>query len=717
MSMSRLMLATAIALALGNTAQASGIELDPAPAPQYSRDDWGSVGLLQTPSARMAPEGEIAFTASVVSPYNRYNISLQPFPWLEATYRYSNVVGKRYGPEDFSGDQNFKDKSIDVKVRLWEESRWLPAVAFGMRDIGGTGVFSSEYVVASKRLGNFDVSLGVATGYMGNRGDLGNPLGLIDDRFKDRPFVDVSWENAGKFGGDNLFRGRLGIFGGVAYQAPGSRWQYKLELDGNDYHQEPRPLKIEQDSPINLGVVYAATDNIRVSLGWERGNTALASISFHGTPGRSRPGPLLPHYRPNAQRAAQASELAAGAEAATGDNWEQLANLIAREARIGVLGIGQRQNELVVQVEGSRFYQDATTLGRTARILAAGAPAGIDWITLQHGIYGVPMAEHSVHRDTFLAWLDGKTSTAQLAARTEVNRPVNWQEQTHYRQDHPRYFGRPGIGYRQVMGGAEGLLYEIDATYDAFAYLGASTWWRGRAEATLFGTFDRFRFSGTSRIPRVRTYMREYAITSDIRLPNFEVTTLRKLGQDTYASAYAGLLESMFGGVGAEILHRPIGQRWAVGANINWVKQRDFAQDFGFRDYHTVTGHMDLHYRFGQQHRVDATLSAGRYLAGDWGVTANLARRFDNGVIFGVWASKTNLSSAEFGEGSFDKGIYFSVPMEFILPLPSRSSAGFFWRPIQRDGAAMLQRSFPLHGLTESRDSELFFSNLDTIGR
>ena len=714
MSMSRLILTTAIALALGSTAQASGIELDPAPAQPYSRDDWGSVGLLQTPTARMAPEGELAFTASVVSPYNRYNISLQPFPWLEATYRYSNVVGKDYGPEHFSGDQNYKDKSIDVKVRLWEESRWLPALAFGMRDIGGTGLFSSEYLVANKRLGNFDVSLGAATGYMGNRGDLSNPLSHIDEKYNSRENASTT---PGALNSSHLFHGRVGIFGGINYQKPGSRWQYKLELDGNDYKKEPRPLKIEQDSPINLGVVYEATDNIRLSLGWERGNTALASISFHGRPGRSRPGPLLPHYRPNTKRVTQASELAVGADAGPGENWVQLANLTAREARIGVLAIGQRQNELVVQVEGSRFYQDATTLGRTARILAAGAPADIDWITLQHGIYGVPMAEHSVHRDTFLAWLDGKTSTAQLAARTEVNRPVSWQEQTHYRQDRLRYFGRPGIGYRQVMGGAEGLLYEIDATYEGFAYLGSSTWWKGRLETTLFGTFDRFRFSGTSEIPRVRTYMREYATTSDIRLPNFEVTTLRKLGQNTYASAYAGLLESMFGGVGAEILHRPIGQRWAVGANINWVKQRDFAQDFGFRDYHTVTGHMDLHYRFGQQHRVDATLSAGRYLAGDWGVTANLARRFDNGVTFGAWASKTNLSSAEFGEGSFDKGIYFSVPMEFILPLPSRSSAGFYWRPIQRDGAAMLQRSFPLHSLTESRDSELFFSNLDTIGR
>ena len=72
-----------------------------------------------------------------------------------------------------------EDKSIDAKIRLWEESRWLPAVAVGARDIGGTGLFSSEYIVTSKRAGPFDFSLGLAWGYIGNRGDIANPLATI----------------------------------------------------------------------------------------------------------------------------------------------------------------------------------------------------------------------------------------------------------------------------------------------------------------------------------------------------------------------------------------------------------------------------------------------------------------------------------------------------------------------------------------------------------
>ena len=58
---------------------------------------------------------------------------------------------KQYSSVDaFSGDQTYKDKAFDVKLRLWEESYWMPQVSVGAKDIGGTGLFDAEYIVASK---------------------------------------------------------------------------------------------------------------------------------------------------------------------------------------------------------------------------------------------------------------------------------------------------------------------------------------------------------------------------------------------------------------------------------------------------------------------------------------------------------------------------------------------------------------------------------------
>ena len=156
--------------------------------PRYTQSDFGGVGLLQTPTARMAPAGELSFNANRTDPISRYSLSLQALDWLEGTFRYTSVSNRLYGPESLSGDQSNKDKAVDVKLRLSQESQWVPEVALGFRDVGGTGLFSSEYFVANKRYKDLDFSLGIAWGYLGNRGDFRNPLSFADDSYNDRRY-------------------------------------------------------------------------------------------------------------------------------------------------------------------------------------------------------------------------------------------------------------------------------------------------------------------------------------------------------------------------------------------------------------------------------------------------------------------------------------------------------------------------------------------------
>jgi hypothetical protein len=89
----------------------------------------------------------------------------------------------------------------------------------------------------------------------------------------------------------------------------------------------------------------------------------------------------------------------------------------------------------------------------------------------------------------------------------------------------------------------------------------------------------------------------------------------------------------------------------------------------------------------------------GKYLAGDKGVTLDLSRRFDTGFTVGVFASKTNLSSEEFGEGSFDKGFYISVPTKLFYGDYSSGMISFGLHPLTKDGAAMLRQHNPLFGI------------------
>ena len=122
-----------------------------------SQSDFGGVGLMQVPTARMAKEGEFSLNYRYNDQYRFYSTSIALMPWLEATVRYTDVRTRRYSVIDsFSGNQTYKDKAFDLKLRLWEEGFWLPEVAVGTRDLGGTGLFDSEYLVATKAWGPFD---------------------------------------------------------------------------------------------------------------------------------------------------------------------------------------------------------------------------------------------------------------------------------------------------------------------------------------------------------------------------------------------------------------------------------------------------------------------------------------------------------------------------------------------------------------------------------
>ncbi len=44
----------------------------------------------------------------------------------------------------------------------------MPAIALGINDAAGTGVYSGEYVVASKQFGALDTTLGMGWGRLGS---------------------------------------------------------------------------------------------------------------------------------------------------------------------------------------------------------------------------------------------------------------------------------------------------------------------------------------------------------------------------------------------------------------------------------------------------------------------------------------------------------------------------------------------------------------------
>jgi hypothetical protein len=672
--------------------------------------DWGLTGLLQTPSARLPQSGTVGMTVSHTAPYTHITATLSPFDRVELGFRYSSLSNQRYG-EAIAGDQSLKDKSAEFKFLVWEEGPWVPAVALGLRDPGGTGLFGGEYVVASKRWAAWDFNLGLGWGYLGRRGNLANPLALLGDRFRDRGSSDIG--QGGTANLKSLFTGRTAVFGGAQWETPVPGLLAKAEWDGNDYRREPFASSFRARSPLNLGLVWRQGP-LDITLGVQRGDQAQLSFALRSDLTALRvdkvsvPPPVRvvpPEYRSPAVALSP----------------PELARQLLDQTGWHVLDIERGQTQWTVRWDESQGYAWPQRLERAMALIDREAPAGVNTVKWSWHQHGVLIDTRITDR---ALWVKAKTQwSAQpfdiiparpnavdsaISGAKGVNAdPIAVDKRADEASPKTR---RPwsvdtSISLQQHLGGPDGYLFAINGNVHGQMDLWSGAWLQGGLQGRLVDNYDRFRYTADSSLPRVRTNIREYITTSQVTIPWLQATQLNRWGDGVYTLAYAGLLEPMFAGAGAEALWRPAGSRFGVGMDVNRVASRSFEQNFKLRDYRVDTGHLSVYWDTGWM-GVQTQLSAGRYLAGDKGATVLMSRRFDNGVTMGAWATKTNVSAVQFGEGSFDKGVYITIPFDAFTTGWSRQAIYIPWQPLIRDGGARLNRGHSLWSLTQARDDQ-----------
>jgi hypothetical protein len=183
-----------------------------APDLQLPHTTMGTIGMLEMPSARMAEDGELSAGASYMKNTQHYNLGFQILPWLEGSFRYSGI--SHFSP-DFPV---YWDRSFGMKMRLLEEGDVRPALAIGINDLIGTGIYSGEYLVASKQIGDFDTSIGIGWGRLGSANTFPNPFAQAIHSFEvPRPGASVP----GGTPFNSFFHGpTAGVFGGVVWRTP-----------------------------------------------------------------------------------------------------------------------------------------------------------------------------------------------------------------------------------------------------------------------------------------------------------------------------------------------------------------------------------------------------------------------------------------------------------------------------------------------------------------
>ena len=165
--------------------------------------DYGTTGLIDIPSARMSSDGFLTATSANSSKTNSYALTYQATPWLETSFRYTG----------FLDPINDYDRNYEVKMLLLEERDNLPQIAVGIRDLVGTGLWGSEYIVANKKIENFDFTVGLGWGSLAGEGDM-KSLIYLSEAFSMKNLVP---REAANFRSICSFVVKSRLFGGLSY--------------------------------------------------------------------------------------------------------------------------------------------------------------------------------------------------------------------------------------------------------------------------------------------------------------------------------------------------------------------------------------------------------------------------------------------------------------------------------------------------------------------
>ena len=653
---------------------------------------FGSHGLLQMPNARFGQAGDFAVGWTRIAPYRFLTINVTPFPWLEGAVRYTRQGDRIYQLAAAIGSpQDNVDKGIDLKLRLVREDVWTPQVAVGIHDLGGTGLFGSEYLAASKRFGSVDLTAGLGWGRLGSQGHFDNPAKMIGESFEVR---SASTGRGGTFSVDDWFSGdSVSIFAGAEYQSPIPGLVAKVEYDGNDYSRDASD--ISASSPWNFGVVYRLNSVMDLHLGYERGDTLSAGVVIR-TNFANAQQPVKFDEKPPVSNDVRDNETLA----------EQLG-----DSSFNVQSIRTSDTHSMFQLRGSfnRYPDDAEGLGVIADEVR-GNLQGRD-LSVVTSTYGMPLN----------GWEIPYEVVANQAVRDLDRHEVETQVQRVDPPSEPRGTQQLNEMWDQKWSLAPNLeqsfqspeafwIYRLNIAARGELIFNESTSVLTEMSASIADNYDELRLQESSALPPVRTNVRDYLRDNrEFYLERLQATHFERFGQSWYGQAYFGHLEKMFSGYGAELLYRPFDSWWSLGVDLNRVWQRDFDSLGGLQDYAVNTGHVSANFELPWD-GIRVRTSFGRYLAGDDGVTLQLARAFDNGFEVGVWATQTDVSAEQFGEGSFDKGAYLRIPLDVFTVQSTRAVGSIGWRPMQRDGGQKLARKFDLYTMSRDRghDGDIF---------
>ena len=611
-------------------------------------NNHGVVGLVNIPTARLYDEGVHGITLYDGTPDQKITLSSNPYDWFEASFFYSNIQGLPYPGYEY---QDYKDKGFNVKIRIKEEGL-LPAIAVGLNDFAGTGFHSSEYIVSSYGINKLDMHFGIGWGQLaGSSEKFSNPFGYINESFKNRP-VDYETGRGGQFNPNTFFSGKTASpFFGISYSL---RNNILLKIETDPTNVDSEKIKYdEKNSEISFGIDYSINNNFTIGASYERGNYFSLRFIYKNDPKKS-----IKNY-----------EYKNVEVTASDDKYTKLIKNLEKNG-IGVSKISESSKSIGLEL--TQFVHPNMKVVEQI-ISEASKNAGI---------------EKNIKKDV---------KVADLMGVSEIDDVFRRNSRTIYERKTSRRFNqstnlrfKPFIASREeFFKGA--LLVENDSEF----ILRENLFFNTNLKYSLANNFDDLRFPPLDTFPaQVRSDVKQYLKNMDkgILIGRAQLDYHLTPKDNHHLMITTGILEDMFSGAGMEYLYFVPNTNYSFGAELFKVKKRDYEWGFGHLDYENTFLIGNFYYRNYGLIPFDLKISAGEYLAGDVGSTIEFSRTFRSGVRFGAFATFTDVSAEQFGEGSFDKGIFFNIPI-------FGNSIAYTWKPLTKDPGARLVRRNSLHDL------------------
>jgi len=659
----------------------------------------GISGLYDLPSARLMGDWVVRPHYAQASPYSTFALTASVLPWLEVNGRLIRIAGV---PNGLTGDYGaYKDKAIDCKFRLLEESDFWPALALGGNDIHGTGLFAARYLVASKLLGPVDFTFGLGQGSLaGERmGGAGTGQGSADSALD---FLTSSPARKTRaFGG-----AELRLTENFSLLAEYSSLAYEKLLGINE----------KADSPINFGLKYRLGDNLQLAASWQRGDLFAWSLSSYLP---LDPEGAIPHRRNPFWVAS--GELQGQAAAATK---EELAQIIRREVALEGLSdvrVAVGEGMVWVEFENPTYQSDITATGRVMRAVASLVPPRISEICLNLKANDLIMLSLRMNRQVYLAYLRGDMDEEALFAYSQLSNGGN-ELRVRFRAENPEaspltaaYFGSDRFAWglkpswHMLLNDPSGFVknnFSLEWRGTYFPWSGGQA--RGMIRTPIYNNISSS--NGVVEEDAVRTDFIEYEQKKNVRLEVLGFAQVFELPGRWLAKAEAGFFESAYGGMGAELYRPSATGNWGIGIEGEWVRKRAVDNSFAFRDGPSYqTAFLNLNCRVLPEYGVNVGVKIGRFLAGDPGARLDLSRTYKYFTI-GAWYTMTDTSrfTSVYNQGYRDKGVYLIIPFSLFTDHDAPNQLLYSLRPWTRDPGQTVNQIYALQPMSRLGDTDDF---------